>query len=321
MKIVYDPKHVLHRPSKEIDKGRFIENPEKPDRIESIKDALIMNGFDNIHSPNTFPMSYIYLVHEERYVKWLKNKCASLQPNEEYIAELFGYDLCFDTGTPISSTTFESAKRAVDVTLTAATLLTGRTNLVYALVRPPGHHATRSACGGYCYFNNAAVAAVYFLKDGADGIAILDLDFHHGNGTQDIFYSTDRVLYVSIHGDPDIFYPWISGRESETGEGPGEGFNINLPLPAKSDWSKYSEALDQALREVKDYYPDVLIVSLGFDTHKDDPVGGFSLNDDDFARIGKAIGKLKIPTLVVQEGGYNPQANISAAVKFFSAIA
>lgn len=280
-----------------------------------------MSGFDNIHSPNNFPMSYIYLVHDERYVKWLKNKCALLQPEEEYITEVFGYDLCFDTGTPISKTTFESAKRAVDVTLTAASLLSGRTSLVYALVRPPGHHATRSACGGYCYFNNAAVAAAYFLKDGADGIAILDLDFHHGNGTQDIFYDTDRVLYVSIHGDPDVFYPWISGRESETGEGPGEGFNINLLLPAKSDWSKYSEALDQALREIKDYYPDVLIVSLGFDTHKDDPVGGFSLNDDDFARMGKAIGKLKIPTLVVQEGGYNPQTNTSAAVKFFSAIA
>lgn len=311
----------MHKPTKEIDKGKLIENPEKPERIESIKDALIMSGFDNIHSPNNFPMSYIYLVHDERYVKWLKSKCALLQPEEEYITEVFGYDLCFDTGTPISKTTFESAKRAVDVTLTAASLLSGRTNLVYALVRPPGHHATRSACGGYCYFNNAAVAAAYFLKDGADGIAILDLDFHHGNGTQDIFYDTDRVLYVSIHGDPDVFYPWISGRESETGEGPGEGFNINLPLPAKSDWSKYSEALDQALREIKDYYPDVLIVSLGFDTHKDDPVGGFSLNDDDFARMGKAIGKLKIPTLVVQEGGYNPQANTLAAVKFFSAIA
>jgi acetoin utilization deacetylase AcuC-like enzyme len=322
LKIVYDPRHVLHKPAKEIDRGKFIENPEKPERIEAIKDALIMNGFDNIHSPNNFPLSYVYLVHDERYVKWLKNKCALLEPEEEYITELFGYDLCFDTGTPISNQTFEAAKRAVDVTLTAASLLSGKTNLVYALVRPPGHHATRGACGGYCYFNNAAIAAMYFLtKENADGVAILDLDFHHGNGTQEIFYETDEVLYVSIHGDPDTFYPWISGRESEIGEGPGEGFNVNLPLPAKADWRKYSEALEQALREIKNYYPDVLIVSLGFDTHAEDPVGGFSIRDDDYARMGKAISKLKIPTLVVQEGGYNPQANASAVVKFFSALA
>ncbi|AEH50283.1 histone deacetylase family protein [Pseudothermotoga thermarum] len=319
MKIVYDPAHVSHYPTKEIDKGRFIENPEKPERINQIKDALIMKGFDNFVPPSKFPINYIYLVHDEEYVSWLKAKCESLSEDEEYITEVFGYDKCFDTGTPIKRNTFEVAKRAVDAALTAARLIDSN-NVVYALIRPPGHHATRGYCGGYCYFNNAAICAMYFLKRGAERVAILDLDFHHGNGTQEIFYDTDMVYYISIHGDPKYFYPWITGRESEVGEGPGEGFNLNLPLPPKADWSEYSAALAYAVNEIRDYYPDVLIVSLGFDTHKDDPVGDFLLTDQDYSKMAKQLSKLKIPMLVIQEGGYNPQANAASAVNFFSAL-
>lgn len=318
MKIVYDSFHSTYRPTKEIDNGKFIENPEKPERIDAIKEALILHGFDNLIPPSRFPMNYVYMVHEEAYVEWLKAKSSSISDGEEYILEVFGYDMCFDTGTPILHNTFEIAKRAVDVTLTAASIVELNANSVYALVRPPGHHATQNLCGGYCYFNNAAIAASYLIKKGTERIVILDLDFHHGNGTQQIFYNTDFVYYISIHGDPKIFYPWISGKESEVGEGAGEGFNLNLPLPPRADWEKYSEALSYAIREIRDYYPDVLIVSLGFDTHKEDPVGKFNLEDEDYARIAKQISKLKLPTLIVQEGGYNPKANASAAVKFFS---
>ncbi len=321
MKIVYDPNHVFHNPTKEIDRGRFIENPEKPDRVNQIKDALIMKGFDNFVPPTKFPLSYVYLVHDDGYVSWLKSKCESLSEEDEYIPEVFGYDKCFDTGTPIKKNTFDAAKRAVDTVLTAARLLeAGNENVVYALSRPPGHHATREFCGGYCYFNNAAIAAKYFLKQGAESIVILDLDFHHGNGTQDIFYDTEAVYYISIHGDPKYFYPWITGRENEVGVGSGEGFNLNLPLPPKSDWSEYSAALSYAINEIRDYYPDVLIVSLGFDTHKDDPLGDFLLADQDYAKMAKQLSKLKIPMLVVQEGGYSPQANAVSAVNFFSAL-
>ncbi|ABV32910.1 histone deacetylase family protein [Pseudothermotoga lettingae] len=320
MKIVYDPSHIFHKPTKEIDNGRFIENPEKPERIDSIKDALILSGFDNLTPPNKFPMSYIYMVHDESYVEWLKNKSSSLSDQDEYLMEVFGFDRCFDTGTPVKKNTFEASKKAVDVVLTAASFVDSSTNTVYALTRPPGHHATMDLCGGYCYFNNAAIAAYYFLKRGADRIVILDLDFHHGNGTQQIFYDVDWVYYISIHGDPQVFYPWISGKASEIGNGPGEGFNLNLPLQAGSGWNEYSEALTYALREIKDYYPDLLIISLGFDTHKDDPVGRFSLCDEDYAKIARQIGALKLPVLVVQEGGYNPQANALAATRFFSAL-
>ncbi|HOJ88069.1 MAG TPA: histone deacetylase family protein [Pseudothermotoga sp.] len=320
MKIVYDSLHSNYRPTKEIDNGRFIENPEKPERIDAIKEAMILHGFDNLTPPGKFPANYVYMVHEESYVEWLKAKSSSTPENEEYILEVFGYDMCFDTGTPILHNTFETAKRAVDVTLTAASIVESGTDTVYALVRPPGHHATRNLCGGYCYFNNAAIAANYLIKRGTDRIVILDLDFHHGNGTQEIFYNTDLVYYISIHGDPKIFYPWISGKESEVGEGPGEGFNLNLPLPPHANWERYSEALSYAVREIRDYYPDVLIISLGFDTHKEDPVGKFDLEDEDYARIAKQISKLKLPTLVVQEGGYNPKSNASAAVNFFSSF-
>lgn len=320
MKIVYDSLHSNYRPTKEIDNGRFIENPEKPERIDAIKEAMILHGFDNLTPPGKFPANYVYMVHEESYVEWLKAKSSSTPENEEYILEVFGYDMCFDTGTPILHNTFETAKRAVDVTLTAASIVESGTDTVYALVRPPGHHATRNLCGGYCYFNNAAIAASYLIKRGTDRIVILDLDFHHGNGTQEIFYNTDLVYYISIHGDPKIFYPWISGKESEVGEGPGEGFNLNLPLPPHANWERYSEALSYGVREIRDYYPDVLIISLGFDTHKEDPVGKFDLEDEDYARIAKQISKLKLPMLVVQEGGYNPKSNASAAVNFFSSF-
>ncbi|MGJ8453842.1 histone deacetylase family protein [Pseudothermotoga sp. U03pept] len=318
MKVVYDSLHSNYRPTKEIDNGKFVDNPEKPERIDAIKEVLILHGFDNLVPPSKFPMSYVYMVHDEIYVEWLKKKSSSLSKEDEYITEVFGYDMCFDTGTPILQNTFEVARRAVDAVLTAASIVGSNTNLVYTLTRPPGHHATRNLCGGYCYFNNAAIAASYLLKRGAERIAILDLDFHHGNGTQEIFYDTDLVYYISIHGDPKIFYPWISGKESEVGEGPGEGFNLNLPLPPHADWDKYSEALSYAIREINDYYPDILILSLGFDTHSEDPVGKFSLVDENYAKMAKMISKLKLATLVVQEGGYNPRANALAAVNFFS---
>ncbi len=320
MKIVYDSFHSTYKPTKEIDNGRFIENPEKPERVDAIKEALILHGFDNLVPPGKYPVNYIYMVHDEMYVEWLKTKSSSVPENEEYITEVFGYDMCFDTGTPILHNTFEIAKRAVDVVLTAASIVESGAGMAYALLRPPGHHATQNLCGGYCYFNNAAIAASYFIKRGAEKIVILDLDFHHGNGTQQIFYDTDIVYYISIHGDPRIFYPWISGKESEVGEGPGEGFNLNLPLPPHADWEKYSQALSYAIREIRDYYPDVLIISLGFDTHAEDPVGKFNLNDEDYAKMAKQISKLKLPMLIIQEGGYNPKSNASAAVKFFSSI-
>ena len=320
MKIVYTPEHRMHVPMKELDRGRWIENPEKPERIEAIKDMLILSGFEDISPPLSFPDSYVYMIHSPEYVEWLRRKSEEMAENEEYFPKVFGHDMCFDTGTPISSWTFKAARTAVDVVLTASKYIMRGENVVYALCRPPGHHASFESCGGYCYFNNVAISAFYFLKHGSSRIGILDLDFHHGNGTQDIFYFSKEVYYISIHGDPKEFYPWISGFPWEVGEGEGEGYNLNLPLNERASWKEYSKALEKAINEIKDFEPEILLISMGFDTHKEDPLGKFELEDEDFYRMGYMIAQLDVPKLVVQEGGYNPKACGRAAIKFFTGL-
>lgn len=168
------------------------------------------------------------------------------------------------------------------------------------LVRPPGHHAERNCFGGFCYFNNAAIAAQHLTSVGK--VAILDLDYHHGNGQQDIFYRRDDVLTVSIHGHPNVAYPYFSGFEDERGEGPGEGFNRNLPLPEHQDGPAYRKALGKALTHVAGFQPSILVVPLGLDTAQSDPTGTWSLRAKDFQANGRMIAELALPTLVVQEG-------------------
>ena len=318
MKIVYEEGHSVHVPTREIENGEWIENPEKPERIESIKELLLRDFASNFVRAKQFSDTYLYMVHSEEYVSWLKEKCSNLPEGSEYIAEVFGHDRCFDTGTPILKKTYEAARLALDVTLTASEIVLFEESFAYALTRPPGHHATGELSGGYCYFNNVAVAASFFMKHGIDRVSILDIDFHHGNGTQEIFYSTKNVQYVSIHGDPRIYYPWISGRANEVGINDGKGFNINFPLEKASDWTEYKKALKTAVHEIENFSPRVLIVSLGFDTHRDDPVGDFTLEDRDYDEMGQIISKVAPRILFVQEGGYNPSANARAACHFFS---
>ena len=158
--------------------------------------------------------------------------------------------------------------------------------------------------GGYCFLNNAAMAAQAFLRDGARRVALLDVDFHHGNGTQDIFYARDEVLYLSLHGRPEDAFPHFLGYADECGEGAGEGFNRNYPMPPNTRFSVWFDAMKDACRRIEKYSPDALVVSLGVDTFKDDPISFFKLESDDFVRYGEALGQLKLPTLFVMEGGY-----------------
>lgn len=318
LKVVYSSEHINHLPGHEIDEGKFIENYDRPERIERIREKLIVHEMGDFIEPMDFPSVYLYMVHSPNYIKWLKSKSASLKENEEYFPEVFGYDRCFDTGTPIMRNTYEQAWLSMRMALTGAKLLLEGEDLVYCLCRPPGHHANSVYCGGYCYFNNAAAAAFYLSKEGFD-VAILDIDFHHFNGTQDIFYNSD-LLTISIHGHPDWAYPWISGFEWETGEGDGLGFNINIPLEKGTKIDEYLKKLELALTEINDYTPQFLIVSVGFDTHVDDPQGEFNLKTEDYELIGKMIGELEYPMLFVQEGGYNPEASANSAVKFFKGV-
>ncbi|MGO9717117.1 MAG: histone deacetylase family protein, partial [Steroidobacteraceae bacterium] len=174
----------------------------------------------------------------------------------------------------------------------------------FALCRPPGHHAARDLYGGYCFLNNAAIAAQYLRDQGAARIAILDVDFHHGNGTQDIFYDRADVLYVSLHGDPAEAFPYFSGYADETGAGAGQGYNLNLPLPRATEFAAWAGALDSALARVRSFGADALVVSLGVDTFAGDPISFFRLQSADFAAYGRMIGGCKLPTLFVFEGGY-----------------
>jgi acetoin utilization deacetylase AcuC-like enzyme len=211
---------------------------------------------------------------------------------------------CFDAGTPITATSWQAIRSSADVALTGARVITEGARAVYALCRPPGHHAGSDHYGGYCFLNNAAIAAQAFLDAGAARVAILDVDYHHGNGTQQIFYERSDVLVVNIHATPDQEFPYLLGFEDEPGAGSGEGFNLNLPLPWGTEWDAWSAALEAGCARVADYAPDALIVSLGVDTYKDDPISQFKLDHEHFTRMGARIARLGLRTLFVQEGGY-----------------
>jgi acetoin utilization deacetylase AcuC-like enzyme len=210
---------------------------------------------------------------------------------------------CFDTSSPLFAQTWEAVYWAVQCALAAAQTIVQGERAAYALCRPPGHHAAVDLFGGFCYLNNAAIAAHWLTAQGAR-VAVLDVDYHHGNGTQSIFYDRPDVLTVSLHADPDVDYPYFWGYARERGSGAGEGFNCNLPLPRSTQEGNFLAALAEALNRVRDFAPDCLVLSLGADTHRADPVGGFLLDTESFRRVGGAIGALRLPIVVVQEGGY-----------------
>jgi len=223
-----------------------------------------------------------------------------------------------DTFTPLNNNAYIAARNAVDCAVTGAHAVLDDYHFAYALVRPPGHHAERRALGGFCYFNSAAVAAEYLSRYGR--IAILDVDFHHGNGTQDIFYERDDILTVSIHGDPHFAYPHFSGFADETGAGKGAGYNINYPLPENTSVERYQRTLASALKRIRAFKPDYLILCLGLDTAKADPTGNWTLQAGDFHKNGMIIGEINLPTLIIQEGGYRTRTLGINARRFFEGL-
>jgi acetoin utilization deacetylase AcuC-like enzyme len=307
---------------------------ESPRRIQSILRQLLRTDLFEDVPPGRYPEKHIKAVHDAGFVNYLKRAGEGLQPDQAIYPYVFplrnasrppkdmelraGY-YCMDTFTPATSNAYLAARRAMDCALTAADqVLRGGRRLAYALVRPPGHHAERRAFGGFCYFNSAAIAANYLSAHGT--AAILDVDYHHGNGQQDIFYERADVLTVSIHCHPRFAYPYFSGFEDERGAGAGEGFNVNFPLPEQVNGVGYREVLSKALRRVTRFKPQFLIVALGLDTAKGDPTGSWSLQSADFEANGRMIGTLHLPTLVVQEGGYDNRVLGSNARCFFQGL-
>jgi acetoin utilization deacetylase AcuC-like enzyme len=257
--------------------------------LETAWSQWVKAGYRGELLPTVFPNRSL----QQRIPRWIDGKAGYYAHSVE---------------TAITAGTWAAAKSSAAVALTAQKHVASGAAAAFALCRPPGHHAHDDLYGGYCFLNNAAIAAQAFRDSGAKRVAILDVDFHHGNGTQDIFYERSDVLFVSLHGAPEDAYPHFLGYEDERGKGKGLGFNFNYSMPPKTTYAKWKEALDDGFKQIKRFKPDVLVVSLGVDTFKDDPISFFKLASKDFTSYGAAIATLKLPTLFVMEGGYAIEA-------------
>jgi len=306
---------------------------EAPVRIRAILRELDRTGFFERVPAKRFPDRFLREVHDPSLIEYMERACREAPEKKSVYPYVFpirnpqrkprersvlaGY-WCIDTFTPLNRNVWPAARQAVDCALTAAERVLHGAPLAYALVRPPGHHAERRTFGGFCYLCNPAIAANYLSRYGR--VAILDIDYHHGNGQQDIFYERDDVLTVSIHGHPSFAYPYFSGFRNETGRGRGAGYNLNIPLPETVTAEQYREALATALRRIGRYGPAFLVLSLGLDTGRGDPTGTWVNRAADFRLIGRMIGEAGYPTAVIQEGGYRVRTLGANASSFFSGL-
>ena len=280
-----------------------------------------------VRTPDTDSMDVLQKVHSTAYLMFLQTAWqqwlaaspgnADVQPfpsvwpvrslrhdvePDNFIAKLGLYSM--DNGTPLVAGTWAAVKAGADAAASAAALVSRGERSVFCATRPPGHHAGADFMAGYCFLNNAAVAAEALLAGGCKRVAILDVDYHHGNGTQSIFYDRSDVLFVSLHGDPKTEYPFYLGHADEKGTGEGLGFNLNFPLPAGAAAELWFSALDTACQPVQSYRADALVVSLGLDTFAGDPISTFALQTPDFDRLGSRLAELGLPTVLILEGGY-----------------
>jgi acetoin utilization deacetylase AcuC-like enzyme len=331
MQVFYSDVEQGYHPRKSFIYGRFTPNPEVPGRMQALLGALAGQPGFELCTPPATRAEWLERAHSREFLQALAAVCERLKPDEEFFAFNLqrlplllrspypklrvGY-YALDGSTPLRSESYATAVAVAAAAVAGAQALLSGTPLAYALTRPPGHHAGRETYGGYCLINNAAVAAAALLERGK--VAILDVDYHHGNGTQDIFWARDDVLYVSLHCRPEEAYPYVAGATDEVGAGRGRGFNVNLPLPGGTDWAAYAPALETALETVARFRPESVVLSLGFDTLASDPIGTFRLQPQDFEALGRRIAQLERPTLVVQEGGYD-LARIGACARAFFA--
>ena len=323
MDIIFDERHSRHAGRVELGAGELVPCFEKPERAEFVLAAVRSAGLGAIEPPEAYGPEPLKRVHSEPYLDFLRtawqewkalvgdvDALPSTWPvpgfSDRVPTSIFarlGY-YCFDVATPITEGTWEAATAAADCTLTALAKIRAGARGAFALVRPPGHHAARDLYGGYCYLNNAAIAAQHFVDETRERVAILDVDYHHGNGTQSIFYDRGDVLFTSLHGDPNQEFPFYLGHAEERGAGAGKGTNRNFPMPWGTPVETWFEALEEACRAIEDFAPGIVIVTLGVDTFKGDPISQFLLESDDYTRLGERIARLGRPTLFVLEGGY-----------------
>ncbi len=326
------PAQAAHAPARELVNGKAEDHAETPARL-----ANMLAQIGEVRAPDDHGLGPILAVHDEGYVAFLQAAHAAwLAAGRE--GDAIGYafpvrgrrplaleridgrlgQYGFDTVTPIAAGTWEAAYGAAQSAVSAVeAVAAGAVRQAFALCRPPGHHAGADYFGGYCYLNNAAIAARAAAAQGMGPVAVLDVDYHHGNGTQDIFYKDGEVFFASIHADPRTDFPYFWGHADERGAGAGEGTNLNLPLPRGTGWSTYEGALGTALEAVAAFGARTLIVSYGADTFAEDPISQFALTTNDMQVMGALIGALGLPSVTVMEGGYNVAAlgrNVAAFI-------
>jgi acetoin utilization deacetylase AcuC-like enzyme len=322
MKVVYHNDQKLHYPERFLVNGRFQPNPEMPQRLDHLLKGALAAGCTP-ESPSSHGIEPIVAIHSPAYLRFLENAyerwkriegaADAVTPNVHPDSRQAGYPASVvaqagyhmaDAAAPIANGSWDSVCWSAWSVVHAANLVLAGEASAYALCRPPGHHAFTDMAGGFCYLNNSAIGAQH-LRRAFDRVAILDVDLHHGNGTQSIFYSRSDVLTVSIHADPLRFYPFFWGYANEQGKGGGEGCNLNLPLARGSGDQEFQRALEQGLDKIQAFSPGALVIALGLDAFEGDPFGGLRISTRGFQEMAEMIaGRLKLPTLLVQEGGY-----------------
>ncbi|TKC83124.1 histone deacetylase family protein [Trinickia terrae] len=330
----FHPEQLLHHPRTYLSRGQMRTPQEVPERAARLAAAVKSLGFD-VREPADHGIAGIAAVHEARYLRFLEEAHREWKKmpddwGDEVMSNIYVRDpnplrgvlaqaarYLADGSCPVGANTWRSAYWSAQSALAAAATVADGAREAYALCRPPGHHARADAAGGFCYLNNAAIAA-QSLRSRYPRVAILDTDMHHGQGIQEIFYARADVLYVSIHGDPTNFYPVVAGFDDERGSAAGEGYNVNLPMPHGSDEAAFFERLAQALDIVRRYGADALVIALGFDIYKDDPQSQVAVTTPGFGRLGEALGGMGLPTVIVQEGGYHLESLEANARAFFS---
>lgn len=343
MQTVYSPEHTLHDPPSDFFEGNLVPYEEMPRRAEIIREAILAANLGPVIAPRDYGLEPIRAVHTDDYLEhfrtihddWTAAGGSPIsvlpavfprpgfdRPSPSPFARAAQYT--FDLSAPVTRTTYDAALASAYCALTAADLVadggSGGEAFAYALCRPPGHHAYAGLMGGFCFLNNAAIAAQALASRGAR-VAILDIDVHHGNGTQAIFYDRADVLFVSIHGSPEWEYPYFAGFADERGTGQGEGYTLNLPVARGTGDDEYLSVCDVALKSIQSFAPDFLVVSAGFDTFGGDPLSKLQITTLGFGRIGARIASLKLPTVVVQEGGYAVEQLGLNVVSFLQGLA
>ena len=323
----YNELHGQHHGRFEFFRGAMVPCFETPARADAVAAELGRRGLGRIVTPQGVPLMSLERIHTPRYLHFLRTAWSdwlALDPTnverdalpavwpvrtlrddiepENFCARLGLYSM--DSGTPLTAGTWIAAKTGADCAVNAAHAVRLGERAAFALTRPPGHHAGADFFGGYCFINNAALAAQHLLDDGMDKVTVLDLDYHHGNGTQSIFYQRNDVQFISIHADPRHEFPFYLGHADETGAGPGLGCNVNLPLMPGASAADWFAALETACIRLAGYGPQALVVSLGVDTYAGDPLSRFNLQSADFLRVGERLAFLGLPTVFVFEGGY-----------------